>query len=154
MLWFRIDNRLVHGQVIESWLPYTDADYLLVANDILAEDCLQQAIIMLAVPSRVHVHFIRLDRLAAAIEACGEKNVFVLVANCADAISLHNMGVVMDDVNVGNLHYGPGKRLLLPHVAVSEEDVDCLRQLVRCNVRLDFRCTPGETEPLSHDCLA
>ena len=22
MLWFRVDNRLVHGQVIEGWLPY------------------------------------------------------------------------------------------------------------------------------------
>ena len=31
--WVRIDNRLIHGQVIEAWLPYTGASVLVVAND-------------------------------------------------------------------------------------------------------------------------
>ena len=35
-MWFRVDNRLVHGQVIEAWLPYTGARHLIVANDELA----------------------------------------------------------------------------------------------------------------------
>ena len=30
MLWFRVDNRLVHGQVIEGWLPYVAARHLIV----------------------------------------------------------------------------------------------------------------------------
>ena len=36
MIWFRIDNRLVHGQVIEAWLPHIRAKTLVVANDDLA----------------------------------------------------------------------------------------------------------------------
>ncbi|MBQ1419973.1 MAG: PTS sugar transporter subunit IIB, partial [Desulfovibrio sp.] len=27
-MWFRVDNRLIHGQVIEGWLPYTNARHL------------------------------------------------------------------------------------------------------------------------------
>lgn len=53
MLWFRIDNRLVHGQIIEAWLPHIRAKTLLVANDELAQDELRQEIMSLAVPSDV-----------------------------------------------------------------------------------------------------
>jgi len=147
MFWFRVDNRLVHGQVIEAWLPYTDAGYLLVANDALAAAPLRQQIILLAVPNRVHVRFVPLIRLAETLTACGQgENIFVLLANCADAVALYSMGVAIADLNIGNLHYAPGKRWLLPHVAVSEEDIADLRQLEQWNVRLDFRCTPSEAE--------
>jgi len=146
MFWFRVDNRLVHGQIIEAWLPYTDAGYLLVANDALAAAPLQQQIILLAVPNRVRVCFVPLIRLADTLNACDQgKNIFVLLATCADAVALCAMGVAMAELNIGNLHYAPGKRRILPHVAVSEEEIADLRQLDRWNVRLDFRCTPSET---------
>jgi len=32
----RIDCRLIHGQVVEAWVPHTSADSLIVANDDLA----------------------------------------------------------------------------------------------------------------------
>ena len=77
-MWFRVDNRLVHGQVIEAWLPYTGARHLIVANDELAADALRQQIIELAVPQRILtipivfcfgiylLHFIALYRLRVA----------------------------------------------------------------------------------------
>ncbi len=152
MVWYRIDNRLVHGQIIESWLPYTDAGHLFVANDQLARDPLRRQIISLAVPAGVRVRFVPLTELAAGLKECGRnENVFVLMADCADAETLSGLGVRMEVLNVGNLHYGPGKRRLLPHVAVSDEDVACLGRLEKSNVRLDFRCTPGEAERALHD---
>ncbi len=57
MIWFRIDNRLVHGQIIETWLPYTRATRLVVCNDELAKDELRQQIMLLAVPGRIQVSF-------------------------------------------------------------------------------------------------
>ena len=48
MFWVRIDNRLIHGQVIETWIPFTNAKRLVVANDELAKDVLQQEIVVLS----------------------------------------------------------------------------------------------------------
>ena len=70
-MWFRVDNRLVHGQVIEAWLPYTGARHLVVANDELADDIMRQQIIELAVPQRVMTHFINVKELAATLNSCG-----------------------------------------------------------------------------------
>lgn len=155
MQWVRIDNRLVHGQIIEVWLPYTDAEYLLVVNDDLARDPLRQQIISLAVPDSVRICFMTLAQLGDMLAGrVADGNIFILVADCADALALHEMGLVMTDLNVGNLHYAPGKRRILPHVAVSEEDLANLKKLEQCNVRLDFRCTPTEAERSLHDIFA
>lgn len=145
MAWFRVDNRLVHGQVIEAWLPYTGANNLIVANDELATDCIRQQIISLAVPQRVNIHFVPMAQLAHTLECCATKGTsFVLVADCADAARIFTSGVPIEVLNVGNLHYGPGKKQLLPHVALSEDDVACLKNLVLHHVDLDFRCVPSE----------
>lgn len=50
MTFVRIDNRLVHGQIIETWLPFTRARTIVVANDELAADPLRQEIMSLAIP--------------------------------------------------------------------------------------------------------
>lgn len=145
MAWFRVDNRLVHGQVIEAWLPYTGASNLIVANDELAQDCIRQQIISLAIPQRVNIHFVPLRLLAQTLECCAAKGTsFVLMADCPDAARVFASGVPMEVLNVGNLHYGPGKKQLLPHVALSDEDVNCLKRLVSQHVDLDFRCVPSE----------
>lgn len=145
MFWFRIDNRLVHGQIIEAWLPYTGALRLLVANDALAGDELQQQIVSLAIPGRVKVLFIRVDALAGH---CGDNegadDTLVLFASCADARRAYDAGVGMQTLNIGNLHYTPGKKQLCAHVSVSDDDEACLRFFSRHEVTLDFRCVPNE----------
>lgn len=144
MIWFRIDNRLVHGQIIEAWLPYTKASVLAIANDEVARQDLQQQIMLMAVPSRVRTEFMPLAALPDFVgqhEKLGT-NVLVILASCQDARRAYELGVRMECCNVGNLHYAQGKRQICSHVAVSEDDENCLRFLEKHNVELDFRCIP------------
>lgn len=143
MTWFRVDNRLVHGQVIEGWLPYVAARHLVVANDAMAQDELRQQITLLAIPQSVETHFVTLKSLADTLQSCGE-SALVLFEDCKDARQASDAGVAMKSLNIGNLHYGPGKKQLLPHVAVSKEDSEDLRALLDRSVQLDFRCVPSE----------
>ncbi len=146
MLWVRIDNRLIHGQVIETWLPYTRAKRLLVVNDEMAADSLQQQIATLAVPSRIHATFLHVRDLPAfvAAHAAEMQETLVLVASCGDARRIAETGFAFTVLNVGNLHYAPGKRQLCAHVAVSDEDEACLRFFSKRSVELDFRCVPND----------
>lgn len=145
MIWYRIDNRLIHGQVIEAWLPYVKASRLIVANDALASDPLRQQILMLAVPSRVRTSFITVDSLSKAIQGGdSQDNILVLFADCEDARKAYDSGVCFECCNIGNLHYAEGKRQISPHVALSGQDESCLRYLESNNVELDFRSIPAD----------
>ena len=152
MLWVRIDNRLVHGQVIETWLPYTKARTIIVVNDDLAADPLRQEIVKLAIPQEVDIIFSsiedslfyvkrRLNRL--------EESLFILFATCEDARLAYEKGLDFDFLNLGNLHYGPGKKQVCAHIALSQEDISCLKFFTRKGVKLDFRCVPHKPVQVS-----
>ena len=146
MYWTRVDNRLVHGQIIETWLPFTGAGVLLVVNDQLKNDPIQQEIISLAIPPGVEALFAEVEQAKELLKKYSRNNstALVLFATCKDARRAYEGGLDFPSLNVGNLHYTPGKRQLCAHVALSSEDEDCLRYFKEHGVQLDFRCVPND----------
>jgi PTS system mannose-specific IIB component len=144
----RIDNRLIHGQIIEAWLPYTGARTLIVANDELAHDVLQQEIMSLAIPQTVNSSFVVVEdvaqTLAQSLTDDDGTETLVLFSSCVDARRAFDSGFSFTVLNIGNVHYKPGKRQVSPSVALSDEDESCLRHLSRKGVELDFRCVPND----------
>ncbi len=51
----RVDNRLVHGQILESWVPHVKAQCIIVADDAIAGDVLNKTVIRMAVPSEIEL---------------------------------------------------------------------------------------------------
>lgn len=150
MNWVRIDNRLVHGQVIEAWVPYLGAKSILVVNDELAADDLRQEIIRLAVPSGVDLLFTSVDRIISFLDKNGQAkrkrgDILLLFATCEDVRRALQAGFSLTTVNIGNLHYSPGKQQLCPHVALSPEDIGCLKAFSKRGIHLDFRCVPNDS---------
>ena len=144
----RIDNRLIHGQIIETWLPYTGASTLVVANDELSSDVLQQEIMALAIPGGVEANFTPVEEVAADMAAYqppyDNSDTIILFSTCADALRAYKAGLAFATLNLGNLHYSPGKKQICPHVALSQEDEEILSYFLSQGVKLDFRCVPTE----------
>lgn len=150
MAFVRIDNRLVHGQIVESWLPFTGSLAILVVNDELFADPLRQEIMSLAIPAGVGIVFLPVEGLMAFMSRnpLDVEDALILFANCRDARSAYEMGFGFANLNLGNLHYAPGKRQVCPHVALSREDEACLDFFRDRGVRLDYRCVPGDSPAL------
>jgi PTS system mannose-specific IIB component len=146
MAFVRIDNRLVHGQIIETWLPFTHASRIIVVNDELAADHLRQEIMSLAIPAGVGIVFLPVAALAGYFGRSPLElaEALILFSNCRDAQAAYEHGFDFPNLNLGNLHYAPGKRQVCPHVALSKEDESCLDFLRDKGVRLDYRCVPGD----------
>ncbi len=142
----RIDCRLIHGQVVETWVPHTKANSLVVANDDLAANAFLRSVMELAVPRGIRVRFCRLSEAAAALaesDRNGERSI-LLVSSAADAVALRQGGVRFDLLNIGNLHFAAGKVEISPSVFFSPEDFEALRWF-RCHgVSVCVRGTPFE----------
>lgn len=146
MFWVRVDNRLIHGQVVEAWVPYIGAHSILVGNDDLAADELQQEIMSLAIPRAVESAFLTIDELSkdTRLSINGRENTLLLFSTCLDVRRAFEKGLRMPVLNIGNLHYAQGKRQLSPSVALGPEDESCLHFLLEHGVELDFRCVPND----------
>jgi len=153
-IWVRIDNRLVHGQVIETWIPYFKSKYVVVANDELNNDAIRQEIIKLAIPASLKVFFCGVQEVLKTIKKILlRKNgqIFILFASCQDAKKAFDIGLKFRTLNLGNLHYGPGKIQVCDHIFLSQDDISCLRYLNKRGISLDFRCVPNNPISISLD---
>ncbi len=145
MFWVRVDNRLIHGQVIENWIPFTGTRTLIVINDELAKDSLRQEIMGLAVPQGIEILF---SQVGDSVDLIRKKfddhlsSLFILFSRCADARQAFEKGLEFKSLNIGNLHYGPGKKQICSHIALSRDDRTCLNYFNKKGVDLDFRCVP------------
>jgi len=142
----RVDCRLIHGQVVETWLPHTGADCVVVANDELAGNSFSRSVMELAVPKSVHMLFCRLDQVAKELEEVdrrGEKAI-LLCSTFTDALRIYNAGTHFSSVNIGNLHHAAGKVEISPSVYFSPEDFEAVREFRVHGVDIEVRATPFE----------
>lgn len=143
----RIDNRLIHGQIIEAWVPYVKADRIVVVDDNSAVDALQRSILELATPSNI-----RLDVVTAAEavrlqreHAFDEAHCIVLFAGPCQAYAAFMAGFRFDHLNVGNVHFEQGKTRVSPSVCCDAEELSMLRALAQAGVEVEIRAVPRET---------
>ncbi|MFW5486972.1 MAG: PTS sugar transporter subunit IIB [Desulfovibrio sp.] len=148
MFWARIDNRLIHGQIIETWLPFTGVDTLVIANDDVANDVWRREIMAMAMPTDIRLYFVEVEDVGSFLHgkfSGAVPNAMVLFANCSDARRAYDSGLRMTTLNIGNLHFSPGKRQIAPNIALSLDDEACLLYFEEHHITLDFRCIPSDT---------
>lgn len=146
MFWVRVDNRLIHGQVVEAWVPFMGAKNIIVGNDDLARDEIQQEIMSLAIPRAIGSAFLSIDALPGdpRLSGSGRESTLLLFSTCLDVRRAFEKGLGLSILNVGNLHYSTGKRQISPSVSLGPDDESCLRFLQDNGVELDFRCVPND----------
>lgn len=147
----RVDDRLIHGQVVVGWARALEADCLVVANDAVAADPMQRTLLPMAVPPQMKVAILRVREAAdaAARGAFPGERVILLFASVGDALLFQRAGGPLPELNIGGIRLAPGRRALRTAVAMGPEDVDAVRALAAAGTILTVRMVPGEApEPL------
>ncbi|HEY5997454.1 MAG TPA: PTS sugar transporter subunit IIB [Candidatus Deferrimicrobiaceae bacterium] len=142
----RVDSRLVHGQVVEGWVPHVKANCLLVVNDDLASNPFLRSVMELAGNPSLRIVFCKLDDVASAVaevDRRGERTI-LLCSTPADAAGVLARGVRFTELNIGNLHFGAGRTEITPSVFFAPEDFEAVEALQRQGVQVEVRGTPFE----------
>lgn len=144
----RIDNRLIHGQVLEAWVPFVKADCILVANDELATNPLKRMMMQASVPSRMRVEIGSVEEIVCLLNS-GQLNrcrTLLLFGTTADAVRAYRQGLAYEKLNLGNLHADKGKARLSCTVFLDPADMDDLELLDQAGVTITARCIPADGE--------
>lgn len=147
----RIDDRLIHGQVVEGWLRVIQAQRIVVANDRAAADPLQGGLMRLAVPDEVALDVLTVEAATARLKenAWGAERVMALFASVADAAKAVEGGAPLATINLGGVHDGPGRTSATPHLSLNPEERRTVAALLRRGVVIDTRSLPtAENTPV------
>lgn len=144
---YRVDNRLVHGQIMATWMPHLHAKHILIVSDIVPTNDLQMRIFRMAIPAEVGFEALPVREAAAWLEAKrhGREPTIVLLETVRDAAALFDAGHCYTHLNIGNVHHGPGREPFTNAVYLGEDDLTTLRALGARGVHIEIRSLPSES---------
>lgn len=142
----RVDDRLVHGQVVVGWgRPFEIDRIALVDREVAASED-EQELYRMAMPAGMEVEFLdpgqapqRIEALAAARE-----RVLVLTGTVATMIGLARAKpALVRSVTLGGVHDGPARREYLRYVYLTEAELADLKALAASGVEVTAQDLPG-----------
>lgn len=142
----RIDNRLIHGQVVTMWTASVGANLLLVANDEVSKDEFRQSLMDMAAPAAAQTRYFSIEKTINIIHKASPSQMIALICeNPQDVLKLVEGGVPIKKVNIGNMHMAEGKKQVSKAVCVDQSDVDAFKKLKELGIELEIRRVPSES---------
>ncbi len=143
---FRVDERLIHGQVVVGWGTTLHPQLIVVVDDELANSPWEQELYVLGVPPQIEARFTSVDdargRLADWQQAA--QRVIVLTRDVRSMRRLfEGAPLPQAEVNIGGLHFAPGRRAVLPYVYLSDDERQEIVRLAELGVEVSARDLPG-----------
>jgi PTS system mannose-specific IIB component len=149
----RVDNRLVHGQILEGWVPFLKISCIVIANDEVAGDLFRSSVIRMAVSRNIEVRMHSVEEFSKNYtydDMEGERAI-VLFGNIEDAVRAYGSNFKFKILNIGNIHGSDDKMCFNPSISLNENDIENLVSLVDSGVKVEIRCLPTDRPVDFHD---
>jgi PTS system mannose-specific IIB component len=142
----RVDDRLIHGQVIAVWCRHLHIDRIVIVDDGVAADAFVQEVLRLAAPRDVRLQVVALAEAVPTLnaDAAGRERTMILLKSPQAAAELYDGGLHFEALNIGGIGGRPGRKPVFKNIALSELEISTLRHLHDQGVRITLLTVPGE----------
>jgi len=143
---YRVDERLIHGQVVVGWGAVLHPDHIVVVDDDLAEATWEQELYLLGLPAEVHAEFESVAGARRRLEEWRRRpgRTVVLTRDIETMCRLAAGGSMRgEEVNIGGIHHAAGRSPVLPYVYLSDDERATLGRLAEEGVEVSARDLPG-----------
>ncbi|EPL9568936.1 PTS system mannose/fructose/N-acetylgalactosamine-transporter subunit IIB [Providencia rettgeri] len=141
----RIDDRLIHGQVITTWVKNFDIEQVIIVNDKVANDSVQQSVLTMAAPPDLKVVVFGVDKFIDVLKKAEiKRRTMLLFTNSVDVNKLVENGLKLEKLNVGGMRMQEGRRNLSRAVAVTPEEEQAFKSLINNNVAVEIQMVPKD----------
>lgn len=140
----RVDDRLIHGQVVVGWGQALGATQLVLVDDTVSASEWERDIYRVGVPPDMAIEFVPVAQAARRLsewESSPRRTILVL-GDVATAVRLCELAPQVRKVNLGGIHQAPGRRQRLPYVFMTDSEAGELRQLAARGVEITAQDVP------------
>lgn len=152
-LFVRVDDRLIHGQVVTTWVRSLGVSTIWVMSDRAANEPIEIILLKSSVPSHLKLEVFTVLQTAQALERHSGGTVLLLAEYLQDVVRLHAMGVPLDEINLGGMRYRPGYVSLSRAIYVGDREVDSLRTLQEQGIPSWIRVVPSDAKTDAYERL-
>lgn len=144
VIFARVDDRLIHGQVVQAWLPELNVDEVVIPCAKHAERALNEALLRLSLPYEYGLTI--LDSHAVVKYARNsKKRIFLLMSTLQEMADLIGDGLQIKSINIGGMHFKENAQKLAENVFLDEHDKHLLKIINGLGIRIETRSVPNAT---------
>ena len=155
LLLFRVDDRLIHGQVVIGWGRPLGIDFIVLVDDAVRASAWEQDLYRMGVPPEIEVIFASREEAARdfAQWSASSRRGILLSGTVETIAALGAAGVPIHRVNLGGVHHQPGRIERLPYLYLTDEELQLLEEMEASGVEITAQDLPTAT-PVSLKALA
>ncbi len=146
MVLIRIDDRLIHGQVVTQWLKDTNGNRILIVDNELVGNRMMQRILKAAAPPGIKVEILTVPDAVTELkkDAVSGENIVILVKYPQVLEEMLDEGIAMKKIILGGMGLTAQRKRFNKNVAASEEEINCIKRIVSKGVTMEFQLVPAE----------
>ena len=144
----RIDDRIIHGQVVTRWMSERDCDGVVAVDDASANNPTLSKVLKGAVPKPLKGFVMTVERTALKWdEIVGSKKNYFLIAKTPETlVRLYDAGANFIDcypiLNVGPMSARESAEKIGPNVAITEGERASFERLDALGMDIQFKLVP------------
>lgn len=145
--YFRIDDRLIHGQIVTAWCSHLKIGEIVAIDDNLASNKTLQSIMLMGVPAQYKAHVVTSTQAKALFAQGSDKNRLFVTRFPQDLCAYREELKGCDLVVIGNAAKRPDTKYNLTKGGgsvffASDADVDLFDKIASDGVNLVYQTVP------------
>lgn len=140
----RIDDRLIHGQVVTAWLhAYSKVSHILIIDDKTSTDQFMLKMFKLLVPSNITIDVKNVEEGAAYMKAGLPYPTMLIVKEPATLKRIMDQGADIPKINIGGMGMTAGRKKFFQNVSATKEEKEIFQEWIDKGVTVEVQIIPA-----------
>lgn len=142
----RVDDRLIHGEVVTAWVPTYNINHLIIVDDTVAKDPMQKRILTALAPKGVQVDPMDVETATKYLskENNDAERILLLSKSPIYFEKLNDAGIELPEVNLGGMGIRGERKPFVKNVAASPNEITAIKQLMDNDVHVFYQLVPEQ----------
>ncbi len=143
----RVDDRLIHGEVVSVWGPALRVNRYIIVDDEVAQNKLNRRVIKALCPESAVCNIYTAEKGAEVLMRPSKdkkERVMILAKSPITFLNLMELGCTFDEINLGGMGMHDGRSPFYKNLSCSEEEVTAIQSLIARGVRVYYQLVPEQ----------
>lgn len=141
----RIDDRLIHGQVMTAWVHETKANEIVIIDNDVAKDDFLKMIMTSSAPTGIKVLILTQDSAIKYLKEEADDNKIIVLAKTPNVImNIIDGGVEISKLNVGGMGARKDRTQLYRNISASDEERNYFDKIIQSGTEVFIQVIPEE----------
>lgn len=142
----RIDDRLIHGQVVTTWVNVHKIEQVIILNEAVEKDKIQSNVLKMSAPANIKLHIFSPEKFLEIIKKKPvSRSTMLLFSSPFDVEKLVDAGYQIPQINVGGMRGNAERKQITKAVFLTEEERRVFQKLIEMGIDVEIQMVPSES---------